>query len=126
VTTILLCCLLLILLTGCLYLVAVRPDLVAAWLYRLCRNADPWSRRARLCSRLLAIKRPEVEPWYPTDVAEAEANEAPDPVDEHFSTAPRVVAGQDLDDSILIAELQAAYDDYRAGRDIFAGAPKEI
>ncbi|WP_433078957.1 hypothetical protein ACQP1P_38805 [Dactylosporangium sp. CA-052675] len=49
----------------------------------------------------------------------------PDPVVEHFTTAPKVVAGQDLDDSKLIAELQQAYADYRRGEDIFAGARHE-
>lgn len=83
-TGILLCCLLIILLTGCLYLVVARPDLVAAWVRRGLPDPDPWSWQARLRSRLLVVKRPVLEPWYPTDVAEAEANEAPDPVAEHF------------------------------------------
>jgi len=36
-----------------------------------------------------------------------------------------IVAGQDLDDSKLIAELQLAYMRYRLGEDIFAGARHE-
>ena len=102
-TGILLTLALLILLTACLYLVVARPDLVAGWLYRLL-GPRRWLR---------------VDP-YPDDAAEA-----PDPLDEHFSTAPRVVAGQDIDDSILVAELQAAYAQYRAGEDVFAGAIHE-
>jgi hypothetical protein len=62
--------------------------------------------------------------WLRTP-ADADNPYALDPVDEQFTTAPCVVAGQDLDDSILIAELQAAYDDYRRGVDIFAGARHE-
>jgi hypothetical protein len=84
-----------------------------------------------LCARVSnAIRHPgpyltEVEEAELGDPYPSEAADAPDPVDEHFSTAPRVVAGQDLDDSLLVAELQQAYADYRAGVDIFAGARHE-
>jgi hypothetical protein len=94
-TGILLCCAALIVLLGALYIV-------------LCH--EPWL-AAHL--RSLLHREPADNPY------------ALDPVDEHFTTAPRVVAGQDLDDSILIAELQAAYADYRAGVDIYAGARHE-
>jgi hypothetical protein len=57
--------------------------------------------------------------------ADADSPYALDPLDEQFATAPRVVAGQDLDDMALIAEVQAAYARYRAGEDIYAGARHE-
>jgi hypothetical protein len=45
--------------------------------------------------------------------------------EEVMAAGPSIVAGQDLDDSLLIAELQQAYARYRAGEDVYAGAPKE-
>lgn len=98
-TGILLCCAALIVLLGALYIVVWR---------------EPW-----LAARLRAFIRWMREP------ADVRSPYALDSVDEHFTTAPHIVAGQDIDDSILIAELQAAYDDYRAGVDIFAGARRE-
>ena len=120
-TGILIGCVVLILAVGALYALLCHEPHVAKVYYRLFPG-----------QYAKALAEAE-DVWYPTDVAEAdardlypaEAADAPDPVDEHFSTAPRVVAGQDLDDSLLIAEWQQAYADYRAGVDIFAGARHE-
>lgn len=79
----------------------IRAWLAALW-YRLAHDPDPYV---------------------------PEAAEAPDPVDEHFSTAPRVVAGSDLD--VVMAQLQLVNDltlmcaRAAAGRDVVAGAPHE-
>jgi hypothetical protein len=147
VSDILLLLALLIVVLAALYLVAARSDLVASRLERMLRRGDPWGWRARLRVRLLAIKRAEPEPWltevqeaelgqygdlYPPEAAEAPDREprcslSPDPVDEHFSsTAPFMsAAGVPVVPGDWTAELIEAYADYRAGRDIFAGAPKE-
>jgi hypothetical protein len=76
VTTLLLLLILLFILLTALYVVVARPDLVTALVRRALRNADPWSRRSRLLSRLLVIKRADPEAFATV----------PDPVDEHFDT----------------------------------------
>lgn len=108
---------LLIALLAALYVVVARPDLVAAWLYRLLRDPD-----SRLGRRLLVVQRPSRYEWL-TEVQEAElgqygdpyppeAAEAPDPVDEHFKSSPRVVAGSDIDRQLAIRRVKtdAAFD----------------
>lgn len=84
---------LLIVVLAALYLVAARSDVVAAWLYRLLRDPDPWGWQARLRARLLAIKRAEPESWYPPEAAEA----PPYDREPRCALAPRVIAGADLD-----------------------------
>jgi hypothetical protein len=46
------------------------------------------------------------------------------PLPAHLAS-PQVVAGQDLDDSLLIREIYKACDDYRHAVDIFVGARHE-
>jgi len=115
-----------ILLTGALLILLVvvliallcYEHAICGWLYRRLGRRRWLQVIGDPCAKALA--EAEDHDPYPAGAADA-----PDPLDEHFSTAPRVVAGQDLDDSILVAEWQDAYAKYRAGVDIFAGAIHE-
>lgn len=79
------------------------------------------------------------------DVYPVEAAEAPDPVDQQLdvyerakyftdeevdsleatATAPAVVAGADLDMSILVGEIYRAFNDYREGIEVCSDARRE-
>lgn len=54
-----------------------------------------------------------------------EAADVPDPLDEHFNTAPFFSNGVPVVPGDWTAELVDAYDRYRRGEDVFAGAVHE-
>lgn len=84
-TTILVCCAVLIVAVGGLYVLLCHEPFLAACWYRMFPGEDPYV---------------------------PEAADAPDPVDEHFKSSPRVVAGSDIDRQLAIrwAEADAAFD----------------
>lgn len=91
---------------------------------------------ATLLCTLERARRTDVSPYPP------EAAETPDPVEQAYAevgdtfgfersrlldeVGPAIVAGQDLDNSLLMSEVEAAIAAYRRGEDVFKNAPKEM
>jgi hypothetical protein len=151
VTGILLCCFVILLCVGSLYLILCRPNLLDSWYSRTFEGRASCGCRTNAiygcmrCGRTACPEHREHSCAELPDTYPPEAAEAPDPVDDVHDTyerakyftgeeaapvkaevpPPTVVAGQDIDDSKLVRELQEAYAAYRRGVDIYAGARRE-
>jgi hypothetical protein len=107
-----------VLLGAALWLVLFREPRVAAWWYRLFNDPEPYAPEfADEPDSVDAVHDSYERAKYFTEEEAAQL--------QATAPAPVVVAGSDLILSQLIGEIYGAFNDYREGIDVCAGAPRE-